>query len=277
MPDPWQILERELEAWSASGRRATLWWRDDDAVAPTPALDRLLGLALRSGLPVALAVIPARLSARLPDRLSRAAGLVTVLQHGYAHRNHAPAGEKKQELGGHRPAASVLEEMSRGAAMMDAAFGRCREAGAEPVRAPVLVPPWNRIAARYLPALPGLGFRGVSCHGPRAAAQPAPGLIQTNSHVDIMRWEAPRGFLGQSEALGQLAEHLRRRRTGEADAEEPTGILTHHLAHDDDAWAFLERLTADLAARAEVEFLTAAEAFRWPARDAAAPAAAAKS
>ena len=276
MPDPWQTLEQELEAWSASGRRATLWWRDDDAVAPTPALDRLLGLALRSGLPIALAVIPARLSRRLPDRLSRAAGLVTVLQHGYAHRNHAPAGEKKQELGGHRPAASVLEEMSRGAAMMDAAFGPCRRAGAEPARAPVLVPPWNRIDAGYLPALPGLGFRGVSCHGPRPAAQPTAGLAQTNSHVDIMRWQAPRGFVGQAEALGQLTEQLRRRRMGEVDAEEPTGLLSHHLAHDDAAWTFLERLTADLAARSEVAFLAAAEAFRWPAPDAATPAVTAK-
>ncbi len=272
MSDPWQTLERELDAWSAEGRRATLWWRDDDAVAQTPALERLLGLALRSGLPVALAVIPARLSRRLPDRLSRTAGLVTVLQHGYAHRNHAPAGEKKQELGGHRPAASVLEEMSRGAAMMDAAFGPCREAGAEPARLPVLVPPWNRIAEGYLPALSRLGFRGLSCHGARPAAQPAAGLIQTNSHVDIMRWQAPRGFLGEAEALGQLTEHLRRRRGGEVDAEEPTGLLTHHLAHDAAAWDFLARLTAELAARAEVEFLPAGEVFRWPARDAAAPA-----
>jgi hypothetical protein len=31
--------EIELEHWSRAGRDATLWWRDDDAVTATPALE----------------------------------------------------------------------------------------------------------------------------------------------------------------------------------------------------------------------------------------------
>ena len=45
----WSDLEAELEAWRCRGRRATFWWRDDDAVEATPALERLLGLADGSG------------------------------------------------------------------------------------------------------------------------------------------------------------------------------------------------------------------------------------
>jgi len=61
----WQALDAELDAWSAAGRTAELWWRDDDAIVPTPALDRLLDIRRRSGVPIALAVIPARAQATL--------------------------------------------------------------------------------------------------------------------------------------------------------------------------------------------------------------------
>ena len=40
----WADLDAELDRWKAAGRAATLWWRDDDATRPTPALDRLLAL-----------------------------------------------------------------------------------------------------------------------------------------------------------------------------------------------------------------------------------------
>src|SRR5216684_8019215 len=63
----WLDLERELDAWRAAGRSATLWWRDDDAVRPTPALDRLLAIA--AGVPLALAVIPGPTGAPLAERL----------------------------------------------------------------------------------------------------------------------------------------------------------------------------------------------------------------
>ena len=36
------LLSRELARWRAAGRRARLWWRDDDARAPGPELERLL-------------------------------------------------------------------------------------------------------------------------------------------------------------------------------------------------------------------------------------------
>src|SRR4029450_2060394 len=56
----WPDLDAELDAWAKAGRRAPLWWRDDDAARTTPALERLLALHARHGVPLALAVIPGR-------------------------------------------------------------------------------------------------------------------------------------------------------------------------------------------------------------------------
>ncbi|MEE8505534.1 MAG: polysaccharide deacetylase family protein [Kiloniellales bacterium] len=248
----WSDLRQELDAWAADGRRATLWWRDDDATEPSAALDRLLALVATRGLPLALAVIPARATKVLAQRLV-STEKTTLLQHGYAHRNHAPAGEKKVELGPERPAAEVLEELAHGRVLMTKLFG--------PGWFPVLVPPWNRIADNLTPALTGLGFSGLSAYGPRRAVQAAPGLTQLNCHADIMRWAAPRGFVGEAEALGLLTGHLRARRAGHADADEPTGLLTHHLAHDAACWAFLDTLIARLAVHPAACFVAAAEAF----------------
>ena len=53
----WPDLMAEFDRWEEAGKVATLWWRDDDAVAPTARLGRLLSIA--SGVPISLAVIPA--------------------------------------------------------------------------------------------------------------------------------------------------------------------------------------------------------------------------
>ena len=249
----WENLAGELDAWAKAGRVATLWWRDDDAAAPSPALDRLLALAETHGLPLALAVIPAAAEDALARRLDKAGPPVTPLQHGYAHQNHARAGEKKVELGAKRPAAAVLDELARGGARMAALFGAGPPA--------VLVPPWNRIAAELIPELAGLGFTGLSAYGPRIAARTAPGLTQVNCHVDIMRWRAPRGFLGTAPALGLLIGHLRARRQGAADPAEASGLLTHHLAHDPACWSFLERLLPILTEHPAARIVSVGEAF----------------
>jgi hypothetical protein len=249
----WQNLNEELDAWAAAGRSATLWWRDDDAVEPSPELARLLVLARARNLPVALAVIPAPASQALADWLLAHPVRATLLQHGYAHRNHAREGEKKAELGADRPADVAIEELTRGWERMTTLFGAAW--------APILVPPHNRIAEDVVRGLAGLGFRGLSTYGPRAAELAAPGLVQVNTHLDIMHWPNPRGFLGEAESLDLLIAQLRARRLGEVDTEEPTGLLTHHPAHDAPAWAFLEVLLDCLTGHAAVRFVEAGEAF----------------
>jgi hypothetical protein len=43
--DPWATLQRELDRWAESGKTATFWWRDDDAVEETPQLQTLDALS----------------------------------------------------------------------------------------------------------------------------------------------------------------------------------------------------------------------------------------
>src|SRR5262249_26910745 len=104
--DFWGLLEDELGAWHREGRIASFWWRDDDAGAPTPALDRLLDLSAGAKAPLGLAVVPKWLTPELAPQLKDQENVV-VLQHGYAHVNHAQ-GRCASELGLDRPIAEVL-------------------------------------------------------------------------------------------------------------------------------------------------------------------------
>jgi hypothetical protein len=110
---PWTELSAALDGCASAGRRITLWLRDDDAVTVTAPLERLVELAGQWDVPAVLAVIPVASEPDLAVRLSKLAN-VRVAAHGFAHHNHAPAGEKKQELGNHRPAATVLDQLSAG-------------------------------------------------------------------------------------------------------------------------------------------------------------------
>src|SRR5690606_1466551 len=104
----------------------------------------------------------------------------------------------------------------------------------------------NRIDEGLLHRLPGLGFTALSTYKARACATPAPGLLQVNCHLDILQWRPQRCFLGTEAALALLTAHLAAKRSREADAGEPTGILTHHQVHDDGAWDFLDALLSFL-------------------------------
>src|SRR5579871_4624865 len=132
----WAALDRELGQWLEGGSTASFWWRDDDATQPTEALDRLLDVSGRHDAPVAIASVPKYLSANLPAGL-RGRQAVDVLQHGFAHQNHAAGkGEGAWELGLHRGAERVLGELEDGRKIMQAAF-----AGQF---IPVVAAPWNR-------------------------------------------------------------------------------------------------------------------------------------
>lgn len=223
----WQALDAELTLWHDAGRVADLWLRDDDAVEPTPALERLIASAGREAIPVTLAVIPAHAGEALAVRLSSEPD-VAVAVHGWAHHDHAPAGSKKAELGPHRPAEIIAAELARAKATIEKRFGE---------RAlPVLVPPWNRIGQNIVPLLGSLGFAALSVYG-RAGSAPLP-LV--NTHADIIDWHGSRGGKDHGELVAGLIEELRWRR--ESGSTEPLGILTHHLVHDEAAWSFLDRL-----------------------------------
>jgi hypothetical protein len=252
----WTDLESELETWGAGNLTATLWWRDDDAVRATGALDALLDLA--AGTPLSLAVIPGRvadaeagsLTSRLTDH-----GAATVLQHGWMHTNHAAGNAKKAELGADRPLPAILAELTRGWQRLAGLFGR--------LALPILTPPWNRITPALPPLLPEAGYVGLSAAGPRARREASPGLVQVNTHADLVAWPAHR-FVGSAVALGRIVGHLMARRTGAADIAEPTGLLTHHLVQDRETAGFIARLLEVTRRHPAVRWIGAAEAFAAP-------------
>jgi hypothetical protein len=248
----WRALDSELDLWQSSGRCADLWWRDDDACRASPKLSRLLEIAATANVPVALAVIPALLDGSLDDAL-RQAPTVAVVQHGYAHRNHAPAGERNWELGSHRPVEAVVGELRTGRTQLERRFG--------PRFVPALVPPWNRIDAGVVMRLPAAGFEGLSTFGPRAMAEPTPKLVQCNTHVDLIAWRRGRLFIGPDAGIERVVAHLRARREGAVDPVEPTGILTHHLDFENDAWDFLAELVARTEAHGAATWIAPRTAF----------------
>jgi len=175
------------------------------------------------------------------------------VQHGYAHRNHAPPGEPAVEIGGERPLAAILAELQAG-------FDRLRELFG-PRFEPILAAPWNRISQTVVPELPGAGYHGLSTFGPREARQSVPGLVAVNTHVDPLRWRDGARFGGTERVLGQLIGELRERRTRPVDRDEPLGLLTHHRDHDEPAWAFLEALFRVTGEHPAARWLAATEPF----------------
>lgn len=237
-PD-WSALDQELEAWQQAGLQLPLWWRDDDATEVTPQLQQLTETAQRLGLPVHLAIIPRDAQPELAAHLQNTADLIPVV-HGWAHKSHAPEGEKKAEFGAHRPVQDMLGEAEAGLERLKSFFGSGLR--------PMFVPPWNRIAPEILPWMAGLGYCALSTFTPRSRTKAAPGLVQINTHLDPIDWKGSRSLLPEAQLIAQVASQLKDRRQGRADTREPYGILTHHLVHDDRIWGFTETLIARLLA-----------------------------
>lgn len=237
----WSLLQQTLT------ERATplrLWLRDDDAVMPTPALDKLLALTATFSVPVTLAIIPGLTEGALAKALPPHASPVI---HGWKHINHAPPPEKKQELGSHRSLDAVTGDLT-------SAFARMTELYGERL-VPILVPPWNRVRPDILPHLRGLGFQALSAFGPVPFGAPLP---VHNTHIDLIDWRANRTCRPEASLIGDLLAH--------AEQTDPIGILTHHLVHDAAAWAFLEKLFAITCATPKVTWFSAAQLLdsAWP-------------
>lgn len=225
MASAWREFEDALARRRDAGRAPVFWWRDDDAGTPTPEIVRLVDLSSAAEIPLALAVVPEDAQPALFHLLH---ARVAVLQHGTDHRNRASPGEKKTEF-----PASENEDLALGR-LAAARKQLASMAGAWLL--PVLAPPWNRLRGSLAARLPEAGLLGLSAYGPRPAAQPAPGLTQVNTHIDIIAWQASRRFAGEEQALGLACAQLA------LMSDEPIGVLTHHAVHDAACWTFLERL-----------------------------------
>ena len=126
-------------------------------------------------------------------------------------------------------AAAILGELEFGLDRLSDMFGTRS--------LPMLVPPWNRISADLVPHLPGLGLRWLSAFGKDLPHEPSPGLVQIDCQLDIMNWRVRR-----SQPSNLLVDRLAALVRERGPASAPIGILTHHLVHDEAAWAFLDEL-----------------------------------
>ena len=250
--DPWNLLHEELNAWAANGKQATLWWRDDDAVAAGPKLDKLIEVSRNAGL--LLAVIPAHVNDSLATRLATCPH-VYVAQHGYAHINHAPRGQGlgAWELGLHRGEAIVLSELARGRQQLESLFGNSF--------LPVIVPPWNRIAPELLAPVYSSGYQGVSAFGANTGIEAHQGLIIANAHCDPIRWKSGASFAGVHKSIVQLVTHLAARRCGDVELHEHTGYLTHHIDLDSAAWDFSKQLADMIDTHSGAKWVSPSKVF----------------
>lgn len=221
----WRALDEAIER-----HGALCWWRDDDAVAPSPALDRLMHLAETANAPLLIASIPMHATEALAARLANAPA-VEVAVHGYAHINQAPAGEKKAEFGAHRPLATLAAEAASGKTRIAALFG------AQAV--PIFVPPWNRMGDALVPALQTAGFSGYSTF---AHTEPLHSpLPRFDALIDPIDWRGSRSAVAPQTLVSHTASLIRQ--------EVPIGLMTHHLVHDDAIWALCEALVRRLSER----------------------------
>lgn len=248
----WSPLDEALRRAADQGRTVALWWRDDDATEHTPALDRLLALSRRVGVPVALAAIPAMAHASLRDRLADETG-AALLVHGLAHANHAPPGLKKAELGPDRPLADLRADAGNALALARDRLG--------PGCLAVMTPPWNRIAPDLVEALPSLGFCGLSAFGHRGGAARFPGLRRVDAHLDPIDWRGARSLVGPTALVAHLAQLVEAQGHALTARGGPLGLLTHHLVQDEAVWAFCEALLERFAAHAHIGLPFVSELF----------------
>ncbi len=233
----WTPLRDELSKWHQKGLTLPLWWRDDDAETDGPALDRLISLSKEVGVPVHLAVIPRNATPQLAARLANESHIVPIV-HGWAHRNHARGlGDRSEFTDARSPQANRDDA--------EAALRAMRRLIPERLL-PVFVPPWNHIDPGAAQELAGLGYKFLSTCDARHTAEPFEGLLQINTHLDPIAWRDGEGLHDTTYLVSNLVTTLKRRRQGKDDNQEPFGLLTHHLAMQDDVWEFTAQFWSEI-------------------------------
>ena len=235
----WRRFFKALDEYAQNGRHLRFWWRDDDATEACLALDRILDLSERFWIPLAIAVVPAKSKKTLRKICDYPQ--VSVAQHGFTHVNHAAAHCKKSEFCFDRDAAAVAADLFNGRERLAQLLGH---------EATLFVPPWNRIADRWLPVLPTLRFYRISTFSPRCRMPQVSNLGRLNTHVDLIDWHHGRGFIGTQNALDRILEML-----AHISDNEPLGILTHHGVHGKAVNTFLCTLFQWLRAYSEVKWV----------------------
>ena len=201
----WHRLERELGRLAAAGRQADLWCRDDDACRDSPALARLLAIADAAHVPVALAAIPALIEPSLVDAVATA-----------RWSRWSSTGTRIAIM--RRPARATGSWVATGRWRRPSPNWRRAVAGSNAVR-PALRPGAGAAVESHRPGrdratCPSRISRTVDVRPRGRRRNPAPGLVQCNTHVDLIAWRRDRAFIGVDAALDRLVAQLAARRDG---------------------------------------------------------------
>jgi hypothetical protein len=245
----WELLKDEIEQWQ---QPVNFWWRDDDAIKNTDALQTMLQLAVNHKTAVHLAVIPNQLQPSLSILKSpKNKPFSYVLQHGVEHKSYALANQRKIELGGSQDSTVLRHALANGRDTLKGAFDQ--------QYLDILVPPWNRIADDIVETLSDIGYRKLSVLG---SAKLIETQYQLNVNIDIINWKT-RTFAGESVVLDKIISHLQNKRlnlqTGSGDIlanNRPCGLMTHHLDHDDKCWQFLDDFFTFCQAFKQIQWLS---------------------
>ena len=261
--EPWSDVSRELGRWADLGLRPRFWLRDDDACEMTPALARLRDVAQQYDINIGLAVIPGKIQRSLLDALAASTKMFYPMCHGWMHTDYGLPG-KPEEFGARRPFSALQSDATSAYRTFSDHFGGSNV---------IFVPPFNRIAAQLVRALPEIGFAAVSVWpgfyertilrlDSRLPWMPAVRMPQRvvvprlDVHVDVIDWK--RGTARDTiEVAAQVVGQLRLRRRGFLPSDYPIGILTHHLVHDEPIWALCDDLLKFLRAHDAIDFLAA--------------------
>lgn len=251
------LFQEEVRLAREAGILTQIWWRDDDLIANTANFDTLLRLARAYAAPVLMAIIPGLVDEGLNIRDADPA-LIHFCQHGWKHINHQPAGVGKSEFGPDRDPGEIIAEIAAGQVALARILGDRR--------LPIFVPPWNAFNSRHMEILQVRGFSGLSVHGSRPQSFAIDGVRLANTHIDILRWDAP----GQPQALaledvfGRLALLVRKRRLAPGADPEPIGLLSHHRAMADDAWALMNALFSTIREMPGIAWVAPPRVFAAP-------------
>lgn len=266
-PDALKSLDDALTArLERTGTPLSIWWRDDDLEAPSPALDAMLEALGAAGIAPAFAALPATVS---PAAIAALDGTeAVVFPHGWAHANHEPADRKKSEFGPARPAEIRLTEIARG-------WERVRDlAGDRAVG--VFTPPWNRIEPALSDRLVETGVVGLSTYlaqltDPTAAAPS--GLPRLETHVDLIDWRGGRMPLSADAVIARLliwlnsgasadtASPVGAKNQDKMPVDNPIGILSHHRDTPVEAWSGWAPIWRILQHHPGTEWVSPAEAL----------------
>jgi hypothetical protein len=274
MRNSWNLVRAELDRWTDGNLTARFWIRDDDAFEVSPQLSKLDSFAVKHDLGIGLAVIPSKVRSSLAAFLVDKSRRFYPMCHGWAHTNYG-APSKPAEFGPERSFPDLVADARAAFEVFCGYFG---------ANGAIFVPPYNRIAPTLINALTGIGFAGLSSYPgffenlmSRCSAQfnvRVPLRIRRgykikrfDVQIDPIQWK-PTATARPDETIAMsLVGHLRLRRNGFLDADDPIGIMTHHLFHDDTIWNVCDVMVDVLRQHPAVKFVDVREIFNLPSNE----------